>query len=81
MTREVVVLSAVRSAIGSFGGGLSQIEPPELAGQVLGTLIDRYLDDGNASLSEWLQSRLENEVAILIRGLKVSSWDYSRRMS
>ena len=32
---SVVVLSAVRSAIGTFSGGLSGIEPCELAGQVL----------------------------------------------
>lgn len=32
---SVVVLSAVRSAIGTFGGSLAGIEPAELAGQVL----------------------------------------------
>ena len=30
--KDVVVLSAVRSAIGTFGGTLSQIEPAELFG-------------------------------------------------
>jgi hypothetical protein len=54
---------------------------PEQAGEVLDTLIDRYLDDDNPSLAEWLQSRLDNEVAIAIRNLRVSSWDYSPRMS
>lgn len=34
-TREVVVLSAVRSAIGGFAGSLSDIEPCELAGTVM----------------------------------------------
>lgn len=38
---DVVVLSAVRSAIGSFGGGLSQLEPSELAGQVMKSSIER----------------------------------------
>lgn len=33
--KSVVVLSAVRSAIGTFGGSLKGIEPAELAGQVL----------------------------------------------
>ena len=33
--REVVVLGAVRSAIGGFGGSLSDIEPAELAGTVM----------------------------------------------
>ena len=35
MSRDVVVLSAVRSAIGSFGGGLSSFEPSELGGIVM----------------------------------------------
>jgi acetyl-CoA C-acetyltransferase len=33
--RDVVVLGAARSAIGSFGGGLADIEPCELAGTVM----------------------------------------------
>lgn len=41
MVSDVVVLSAVRSGIGAFGGGLSQIDPPELAGQVMREAIDR----------------------------------------
>jgi len=41
MTRDVVVLSAVRSAIGSFGGALSAIEPHELAGQVMKEAVNR----------------------------------------
>jgi len=36
-----VVLSAVRSAIGSFGGGLSQLDPPELAAQVMRAAVER----------------------------------------
>jgi acetyl-CoA C-acetyltransferase len=41
MSKEVVVLSAVRSAIGGFGGSLSGIEPAELAGQVMKEAVDR----------------------------------------
>ena len=41
MSRDVVVLSAVRSAIGSFGGSLSSIEPAELAGQVMKEAVQR----------------------------------------
>ena len=41
MSRDVVVLSAVRSAIGGFGGSLSTIEPHELAGQVMKEAINR----------------------------------------
>lgn len=41
MMQDVVVLSAVRSAIGTFGGSLSQIEPAELAGQVMKASVER----------------------------------------
>ena len=41
MSRDVVVLSAVRSAVGSFGGALSQIEPQELAAQVMQEAVRR----------------------------------------
>ena len=39
--REVVVLSAVRSAVGSFGGSLSDMEPAELAGSVMKAAVER----------------------------------------
>ena len=39
--RDVVVLGAARSAIGTFGGGLSDIEPAELAGQVMKAAVER----------------------------------------
>jgi acetyl-CoA C-acetyltransferase len=39
--REVVVLSAVRSAVGTFGGALSSIEPSELGGMVMKEAITR----------------------------------------
>ena len=41
MTQEVVVLSAARSGIGTYGGGLSGIEPHELGGQIMKAAIDR----------------------------------------
>ncbi len=41
MTKDVVVLSAVRSAIGGFGGSLSNMEPAELAGIVMKEAIAR----------------------------------------
>ncbi len=40
-TRDVVVLGIARSAIGSFGGGLSDIEPCELAGTVMKEAVTR----------------------------------------
>jgi len=39
--RDVVILSAVRSAIGTFGGALAEIEPAELAGTVMREAIQR----------------------------------------
>ncbi len=39
--RDVVVLSAVRSAVGTFGGSLSDMEPSELAGIVMKEAIGR----------------------------------------
>jgi acetyl-CoA C-acetyltransferase len=41
MNKEVVVLSASRSAIGAFGGSLSEMEPAELAGIVMKETIAR----------------------------------------
>jgi acetyl-CoA C-acetyltransferase len=41
MAQEVVVLSAVRSAIGGFGGSLSSMEPSELAGTVMKEAVSR----------------------------------------
>ena len=40
-TRDVVVLGAARSAIGTFGGALAGIEPAELAGSVMKEAIKR----------------------------------------
>jgi acetyl-CoA C-acetyltransferase len=45
--RDVVVLSAVRSAIGSFGGGLSDTEPADLAGMVMKEAVSRSALDPN----------------------------------
>lgn len=41
MSKDVVVLSAARSAVGSFGGSLSSLEPCELAGTVMKDVIAR----------------------------------------
>ncbi|WP_217125802.1 acetyl-CoA C-acyltransferase family protein [Hydrogenophilus thiooxidans] len=48
MAREVVVLSAVRSAIGTFGGTLSVMEPAELGGIVMKAAIERAQVDPQA---------------------------------
>jgi len=39
--RDVVVLGAARSAIGTFAGGLADIEPAELAGKVMKATVER----------------------------------------
>lgn len=39
--RDVVVLGAARSAIGTFGGALADIEPAELAGEVMKAAVER----------------------------------------
>jgi acetyl-CoA C-acetyltransferase len=41
MSRDVVVLSAVRSAIGTFNGSLSSFEPSELGGIVMKEAVSR----------------------------------------
>jgi len=39
--RDVVVLGAARSAIGTFGGALADIEPAEFAGTVMKEAVAR----------------------------------------
>jgi acetyl-CoA C-acetyltransferase len=41
MSREVVVVSGVRTAIGTFGGSLKDIAPTELAAQVVREALSR----------------------------------------
>ncbi len=45
--RDVVVLSAVRSAIGAFGGSLASMEPADLAGTVMKEAVTRSGVDPN----------------------------------
>jgi acetyl-CoA C-acetyltransferase len=45
--RDVVVLGAARSPIGAFGGSLSDIDPPELAGTVMKEAVKRSGVDPN----------------------------------
>ena len=46
MTREVVVVSAVRTAIGTFGGSLKDIPPTDLAAQVVRESLARAHVEG-----------------------------------
>jgi acetyl-CoA C-acetyltransferase len=46
MSREVVVVSGVRTAIGTFGGSLKDIAPTELGAQVVREALKRANTDG-----------------------------------
>ena len=64
---------------GVRGTGRAQLLPLDAAA-VLVQLIDKYLGDRTVPLAKWLLSRLDEEVAIRIDSLTVTSWDYSARM-
>ena len=46
MSREVVVVSGVRTAIGTFGGSLKDVPPTELGAQVVREALKRANTDG-----------------------------------
>ena len=46
MSREVVVVSAVRTGIGTYGGSLKDITPTEMAAQVVREVLSRAQVDG-----------------------------------
>ncbi len=46
--RDVYILSAVRSAIGRFGGSLKEVGPADLAAPVMRTALDRASVDGDS---------------------------------
>jgi acetyl-CoA C-acetyltransferase len=79
--REVVVLSAVRSAIGGFGGTLSGFEPSELGGLVMKEAVSRskvdpavvnYVVMGNCIPTE-SRSPYVSRVASIQAGLPMDS--------
>ncbi len=47
MTREVVIVSGARSAIGTYGGSLKDIAPTELAGQIVREVLTRAQVEGD----------------------------------
>jgi hypothetical protein len=53
---------------------------PEGAGEVLRSVIRRYLGDSNSSLADWLLSREEEEVLIRLSPQRFFTWDYRDRM-
>jgi acetyl-CoA C-acetyltransferase len=79
--RDVVVLGAARSAIGTFGGGLADIEPAELAGLVMKAAVERsgvdpklinYVTVGNTIPTE-SRSAYVARVAAIQAGLPMDS--------
>ncbi len=79
--REVVVLSAVRSAVGGFGGSLADIEPSDLAGTVMKVAVERsgvdpakinYVTVGNTIPTE-SRSAYVARVASIQAGLPMDS--------
>lgn len=54
---------------------------PDRAADVLPRLIERYLGDSPSPLAAWLLSRLDREVAIRLHSLRVTSFDFTTRMS
>lgn len=65
---------------GVRGHGVAEILP-QSGRETLTKLADRYLGTQNQSLRDWLLARADDEVAIAVRDLVVTSWDFSRRMS
>ncbi len=54
---------------------------PEQGPATLEQLLDRYLDESNAQLADWLRGGADDEVALRLHGLRVSTWDFSARMA
>lgn len=48
---------------------------------ILGLLVDRYLGGRDTRFARWLLDRSEAETAIRIVPARISTWDYSRRMT
>ena len=64
---------------GVRGSGIAE-RYKQQAEHVLSSLIDKYLDDNNKELADWLMSRVQDEYAIRIKPDKISGWDFSFRM-
>ncbi len=65
--------------LGVRGQGRAELMP-EAGAEKLRELIERYLDESNKGLAEWLLKRSDNETAIFITPDWFYSWDYSGRM-
>jgi hypothetical protein len=54
---------------------------PDRAADILPLLIDRYLGPSPGPLAQWLLSRLDREVAIRLDSLRVTTFDFTSRMT
>ena len=54
---------------------------PEKGEVILEGLVDRYINDRDSDFSKWLLSRKQSEMAICIKTARLTSWDFSTRMS
>ncbi|MBN1486145.1 MAG: hypothetical protein JW981_00805 [Anaerolineae bacterium] len=64
---------------GVRGQGQARLDEA-LGPSVLKQLLERYLGDTNQKLKERLLAQQANEIAIIIKPLKLFTWDYSSRM-
>jgi hypothetical protein len=48
---------------------------------LLPRLINRYLGGTDSQLAAWLLARAENEVALRLDSMRVSTWDFTGRMT
>ena len=65
---------------GVSGTGTAQVLATGAA-DLLDTLIERYLEGRDRRLGQWLRSRVASEVVLEITPQRLTSWDFSRRMS
>lgn len=64
---------------GVRGTGRAEVVP-ERGADTLELLLDRYLDAVNEPLAEQLRGNADDEVALRIGSLTLTSWDFSARM-
>jgi nitroimidazol reductase NimA-like FMN-containing flavoprotein (pyridoxamine 5'-phosphate oxidase superfamily) len=65
---------------GVRGSGLAT-RHDDRGGEILRTLIDRYLGDSTSQLARFLLERVEHETAMEISPQTLVSWDYRERMA
>jgi hypothetical protein len=65
---------------GVRGRTVAEIDPA-LGLDVLGRLLDRYLDSRDSNLARRLLARSQDEVAIVLTPVQVFTWDYRQRMA